>query len=83
MRGVIRRGRALTEGLGEDAGVDKLMPEVTITADGVFWSPFAPTVTEGRLDTDLLIARGTRSLEGGGHRRARHDRRHRVRGSNR
>jgi MoaA/NifB/PqqE/SkfB family radical SAM enzyme len=62
VRGVIRRGRALTEGLGEVAGVDKLMPEVTITADGVFWSPFAPTVTRGRLDTDLLIARGTRSL---------------------
>jgi hypothetical protein len=64
VRGVIRRGRARTEGLGEEAGIDKLMPEVTITADGVFWSPFAPTVTQGRLDTDLLIGRDTRSLVG-------------------
>jgi len=64
VRGVIRRGRALTEGLGEEAGIDKLMPEVTITADGVFWSPFAPTVTESRLDTDLMIGRDTRSLAG-------------------
>jgi hypothetical protein len=64
VRGVIRRGRALTEGLGEEAGIDKLMPEVTITAEGVFGSPFAPTVTESRLDTDLMIGRDTRSLAG-------------------
>jgi MoaA/NifB/PqqE/SkfB family radical SAM enzyme len=62
VRGVIRRGRARTEGLGEEAGIDRLMPELTITADGVFWSPFAPTVTQGRLDTDLMVGRGSRTL---------------------
>lgn len=62
VRGVIRRGRARAEGLGEEAGIDRMMPEITITADGVFWSPFAPTVTQGQLDTDLMVGRGTRSV---------------------
>ncbi|MEO8475922.1 MAG: radical SAM protein [Actinomycetota bacterium] len=62
VRGIVRRGRALTEGLGSDAGLDDLAPELTITADGAFWSPFAPTVTGGRLDTDLMIGRDTRSV---------------------
>ena len=34
-----------------------LFPELTLTADGAFWSPFAPTVHAGRLDTDLLLSR--------------------------
>lgn len=62
VRSVVRRGRALTEGLGEDAGTDELGPELTITADGAFWSPFGPTVVGGRLDTDLLVTRQTRPL---------------------
>lgn len=62
VRGIVRRGRAEAEGLGEPAGMDQLGPELTVTADGAFWSPFAPTVTAGRLDTDLLVARGTRPL---------------------
>lgn len=62
VRGVLRRGRAATEGLGEAAGVGELRPELTITADGSFWSPFAPTVRGGRLDTDLLLTRQTRPL---------------------
>ena len=62
VRGIVRRGRASTEGLGTEAGMDDLAPELTITADGAFWSPFAPTVTGGRLDTDLMIGRDTRSV---------------------
>ncbi|MGH2689405.1 MAG: hypothetical protein ACRDKW_11435, partial [Actinomycetota bacterium] len=38
-------------------------PELTITADGSFWSPFAPTVMGGRLDTDMLLTRTTTPLE--------------------
>ncbi len=62
VRGIVRRGRAEVEGLGEKAGMSELAPELTVTADGAFWSPFAPTVAAGRLDTDLLIARGTQPL---------------------
>jgi MoaA/NifB/PqqE/SkfB family radical SAM enzyme len=62
VRGIVRRGRASTAGLGVDAGMEDLSPELTITADGSFWSPFAPTVTGGRLDTDLMIGRDTRSV---------------------
>ncbi len=62
VRGIVRRGRARTEGLGEDAGIAELGPELTITSDGAFWSPFGPTVTGGRLDTDLMVTRGTRPL---------------------
>ena len=34
-----------------------LSPELTVTVDGAFWSPFGPTITGGRLDTDLLVTR--------------------------
>jgi hypothetical protein len=40
-----------------------LPAELTITADGAFWSPFGPTVRGGRLDTGLLITRTTRPLQ--------------------
>lgn len=33
-----------------------LPAELTIAANGAFWSPFGPTVHGGRLDTDLLWA---------------------------
>ena len=62
VRGVVRRGRALSEGLGEPVGIEQLSPELTITDDGAFWSPFGPTVVGGRLDTDLMVTRGTRPL---------------------
>jgi sulfatase maturation enzyme AslB (radical SAM superfamily) len=57
VRPIVRRGRARLQGLGQHAGPVDLEPELTITADGAFWSPFAPTVTGGRLDTDLLVTR--------------------------
>ena len=73
VRGVVRRGRALTEGLGEPARIVELGPELTITDDGAFWSPFAPTVVGGRLDTDLLVTRAIRAALASGRspRRAR------------
>jgi MoaA/NifB/PqqE/SkfB family radical SAM enzyme len=57
VRPIVRRGRAIDHGLGVDAGLAELPAELTITADGAFWSPFGPTVHGGRLDTDLLITR--------------------------
>jgi MoaA/NifB/PqqE/SkfB family radical SAM enzyme len=62
VRPIVRRGRALDHGLGVDASLADLPAELTITADGAFWSPFGPTVHSGRLDTDLLITRTTRPL---------------------
>ena len=63
VRPIVRRGRASANSMGVDAGISDLPPELTITADGAFWSPFAPTVTGGRLDTDLLLTRTIRPLE--------------------
>ena len=45
--------------MGVLAGFEQLDPELTLTADGAFYSPFGPTVRGGRLDTDLLISRTT------------------------
>lgn len=63
IRPIISRGRAIDEGLGVQATQNDLPAELTITADGAFWSPFGPTVRGGRLDTDLLITRTTRPLQ--------------------
>jgi len=62
VRPIIRRGRAATGGMGVLAGFDELEPELTITADGAFASPFGPTVRAGALDTDLLVTRTTSPL---------------------
>ena len=62
VRPIIRRGRADTGELGVLARYLDLEPELTITADGAFWSPFAPTVRGGVLDTDLLLTRTVRPL---------------------
>jgi MoaA/NifB/PqqE/SkfB family radical SAM enzyme len=62
VRPVVKRGRALTNGLGIEAVKEDLPAELTITADGAFWSPFGPTVVDGRLDTDLLLTRTVRPL---------------------
>jgi MoaA/NifB/PqqE/SkfB family radical SAM enzyme len=62
IRPIVARGRALTEGMGVTATRDDLDPELTITADGAFWNPFAPTVRGGRLDTDLMLTRTTMPL---------------------
>jgi sulfatase maturation enzyme AslB (radical SAM superfamily) len=62
VRPIVRRGRAQTSGMGTPAQPSDFEPELTITADGAFWSPFAPTVTSGRLDTDLMVTRETDPL---------------------
>jgi MoaA/NifB/PqqE/SkfB family radical SAM enzyme len=62
VRPIVRRGRAVDHGLGIDAAIADLPAELTLTADGAFWSPFGPTVHSGRLDTDLLLTRTTRPL---------------------
>jgi MoaA/NifB/PqqE/SkfB family radical SAM enzyme len=62
IRPTAARGRAIDRGLGEPAGIDGLPAEATVTVDGLFWSPFAPTVRGGRLDTDLLVSRRTQPL---------------------
>ncbi len=62
MRPVVRRGRAIDFDMGVEAGAPDLPAELTITADGAFWSPFGPTVRQGQLDLDLLITRTTRPL---------------------
>jgi MoaA/NifB/PqqE/SkfB family radical SAM enzyme len=63
VRPIVRRGRALDTDVGVVAEAKDLEPELTLTADGAFWSPFAPTVHGGRLDTDLLVSRRRLPLE--------------------
>lgn len=63
VRPIVRRGRATANDLGQEATDVDLEPELTITADGAFWSPFGPSVQNGRLDLDLLVTRTTAPLE--------------------
>ena len=53
----VQRGRAVTEELGVKAPLEQLVPELTITSEGAFWSPFSPTYIDGRLQSDLLLSR--------------------------
>jgi MoaA/NifB/PqqE/SkfB family radical SAM enzyme len=62
VRPIVARGRASEEGLGVAATPDDIPPELTITTDGAFWSPFGPTVRGGRVDSDLLVTRTTDPL---------------------
>ncbi|HKG16583.1 MAG TPA: radical SAM protein [Solirubrobacteraceae bacterium] len=63
VRPVVRRGRAAINCMGVVARATDLHPELTLTADGAFWSPFAPTVEGGRVDLDLLVSRQRLPLE--------------------
>jgi len=62
VRPVVRRGWAQVRREGIEVMPADLPAELTITADGAFWSPFGPTVTGGVLDTDLLVTRTTDPL---------------------
>lgn len=62
VRSVVRRGRASTHGMGVEIGPTDVLPELTVTADGAFLHPFAPTVEGGRTDLDLLVSRQTAPL---------------------
>ena len=63
VRPVIRRGRAIGNDIGRDVVFEDFEPELTITADGAFATPFGPTIVGGRLDTDLLVTRTTSPLD--------------------
>ncbi len=63
VRPIVNRGRAATNDLGLLAGFEQLEPELTVTVDGAFYSPFGPTVRGGRLDSDLLVSRATAPLQ--------------------
>jgi len=62
VRPIINRGRAADAEMGVDVTELDLPAELTVTADGAFWSPFGPTVINGDLDTDLLLTRTTAPL---------------------
>jgi MoaA/NifB/PqqE/SkfB family radical SAM enzyme len=62
VRSVVDRGRAGLEDMGQTAPLDQMAPELTITRDGAFWSPFAPTYREGQLQTDLRVSTTTTPL---------------------
>ncbi len=57
VRPIVGRGRALRNGLGIEVAFDDLPAELTLTAEGAYWSPATPTVRDGRLDTDYLLTR--------------------------
>jgi MoaA/NifB/PqqE/SkfB family radical SAM enzyme len=63
VRSVVRRGRAAVEGMGVVPGEHDILPELTLTADGAFLHPFAPTVRHGVTDLDLLVSRQIAPLE--------------------
>lgn len=62
VRPIVARGRAVDNGMGLLAGFEQLEPELTLSAEGAFYSPFGPTVRSGRPDTDLLLSRTTTPL---------------------
>ena len=62
VRPIVRRGRAAAAEVGVQATAADLPPELTITADGAWWSPFGPTIRDGVPDTDLLVSRTTEPL---------------------
>jgi MoaA/NifB/PqqE/SkfB family radical SAM enzyme len=63
VRSVVRRGRADVEQLGVVPGEHDILPELTLTADGAFLHPFAPTVRHGVTDLDLLVSRQIAPLD--------------------
>ncbi len=65
VRPIIKRGRADEQHMGVGIPHYQIPAELTVTADGTFWSPFGPTITDGRLDTDLLISRCSNPLSVG------------------
>ncbi|MDH4144449.1 MAG: radical SAM protein [Acidimicrobiia bacterium] len=62
VRPVISRGRARTAEMGTVFDHHQIPAELTVTVDGAFWSPFGPTMRDGRVDTDLLLTRTVEPL---------------------
>lgn len=63
IRPIVRRGRADELDMGLVAGAKDIPSELTVTADGAFWGSFGPTVSNGRLDTDLMLTRTVLPLD--------------------
>ena len=63
VRPIVRRGRADELRVGVVAQAKDIPSELTLTADGAFWGSFGPTVSNGRLDTDMLLTRTVLPLE--------------------
>jgi MoaA/NifB/PqqE/SkfB family radical SAM enzyme len=59
VRPVVRRGRAAVRGMGVVAAAGDIQPELSITSEGTFLDPFAPTVRRGVTDLDGLVCRET------------------------
>ncbi len=59
VRPVVRRGRAAVRGMGVIPAAGDILPELTITSEGTFLDPFAPTVRRGVTDRDRLVCRET------------------------
>ncbi len=62
VRPVVRRGGAATRGMGVVPQPEDILPELTITSEGAFLDPFAPTVRHGATDVDRLVCRETAPL---------------------
>ena len=65
VRPVVRRGRAWLVGMGVELEEGDVLPELTITADGAFLNPFAPTVRHGRHRPRPARQSAGRSARGG------------------
>jgi MoaA/NifB/PqqE/SkfB family radical SAM enzyme len=63
IRPIIKRGRAAEADLGVWFEHNQIPAELTVAADGAFWSPFGPTVRHSQVATDLLITRTIDPLE--------------------
>ena len=59
IRPVVRRGRAAVRGVGVEPAAGDILPELTITSEGVFLDPFAPTVRRGITDVDRRLCAET------------------------
>ena len=59
IRPVVRRGRAAVRGMGVEPAAGDILPELTITSEGAFLDPFAPTVRRGITDVDRRVSTET------------------------
>ena len=59
VRPVVRCGRAAVRGMGVVPAAGDILPELTLTAEGAFLDPFAPSVRRGRTDLDRRVSRET------------------------
>ena len=56
-RTMVKRGQAKQNTMGVDVGWEQLPADLTLTRVGAFYSPFAPTVSDGTIQTDMLLSR--------------------------